>query len=153
MIRSFRANLRVFAYLDVQRCANRMYSEALAEQSQVECKPEYPPIVDECFYSRKVRDRKKWHNKVKDLSTVEEKLFELNMPRYYGWRSYTLEEHRVPYNCLRTIQSITKTYIHEKAALPSFYDNIINDEALDSCVQDVKSQIQEALLLQYAIAR
>ena len=37
--------------------------------------PQYPPILDTSYEARKRRTDEQWHEKVKALKTVEEKLF------------------------------------------------------------------------------
>ncbi|KAG8225414.1 hypothetical protein J437_LFUL004614 [Ladona fulva] len=75
----------------------------------------YPEIEDTSYLPTKQRERKKWHEKIKSLSTVEEKLIEVNMPSYYGFRCVDLSEGVIPYDSLNFTQSITRTYFIEEA--------------------------------------
>lgn len=45
---------------------------------------EYPPIVDPSYYKSKARETLKWHEKIKKITTIEEKQIELNLKKYYG---------------------------------------------------------------------
>ena len=109
----------------------------------------YPPILDLSRPARKRREREEWHTKVKKLGTVEEKIFELNMPRYYGWKVLKLTEGLIPYDPLPKAQFLTKTHIVEEPKLPSFYDNLLTAEEIDASVQQMKNQVEDALVFEY----
>ncbi|XP_025075488.1 uncharacterized protein LOC105432645 [Pogonomyrmex barbatus] len=114
----------------------------------------YPPIEDLSNWKSKwKKTRQAWHDKIKNLETVEEKLFEINMPRYYGWKSLILNEHVVPYNSLSHVQYITRTHVVKESGLPTYYDNIISTEQLDNLVQVIKSDIENDIIFEYCIKR
>lgn len=111
--------------------------------------PIYSPIED---YSRKGRKRKREEylsNTIKDLETVEEKIFKINMPRYYGWKSLILNEHVVPYNGLTHAQHITKTHIVKELGLPAYYNSVISNEQLDNLIQEIKSSIEDTIVFEH----
>lgn len=109
----------------------------------------YPPILDLSLRGRIKRRRDLWHDKIKKLETVEEKLYGINMPHYYGWKSLHLEEGNVPYNSLDHAQYITRTHVINDSKLPEFYDAVITNEQLDSMVQTVKHHIENIITFEY----
>ncbi|XP_058792079.1 large ribosomal subunit protein mL65 [Phymastichus coffea] len=121
----------------------------LKENENKGIEPHYPPILDLSRRARQSRNREKWHNKVKSLGTIEEKIFELNMPRYYGWKAFTLKEGILPYDPLPQAQYITNTHIANEPKLPSYYDSVISLEILDASVQQIKSQVEDMLAFEY----
>lgn len=108
----------------------------------------YPPILDLSKNSTKRRAKEEWHNKIMKLKSVEEKLFGLNMPYYYGWKSLLLKEGFIPYNSLQHTQYITKTHLVDDQKLPDIYDTLCTPEQLDSLVQCVKQPIQDAIIFE-----
>ena len=46
---------------------------------------------------------------VKSLSTVEEKLYHVNKPKYYGWQSVIVEASRIQPTSLEFAQYVTNT--------------------------------------------
>lgn len=58
---------------------------------------------------------------VRSLRTVEEKLFYLNKPKYYGWYSSIIDPSRIGYGSLDFIQYATWT--HVVSELPERYQN------------------------------
>lgn len=53
---------------------------------------EYPPILDNSYKSKINRKTLEWRKKIEKISTIEEKLIELNIPRYYGYKVCMLGE-------------------------------------------------------------
>lgn len=113
----------------------------------------YPPTEDLSWKAKWKRKRQEWHDKIKSLETVEEKLFEINMPRYYGWKSLILKEHFIPYDALSHAQYFTRTHIVKESGLPAYYNNIISTEQLDRMVQAIKSDIEDNIIFEYCIRR
>ena len=129
---------------------------AVSEVSKSEAKdvePIYPSIEDISFKAKCKRKRQAWHEKIKSLETVEEKLFKINMPRYYGWKSLILKEHIIPYNSLSHAQYFTRTHIIKEFDLPTYYNTIISTEQLDRIVQSIKSDIEDNIIFEYCIRR
>lgn len=116
-------------------------------------KPIYPPIEDVSWRAKWKRDKQVWYDKIKSLETVEEKLFELNMPRYYGWKSLILKEHFIPFDALSHAQYYTRTHIVKESGLPEYYNNIVSNEQLDRIVQAIKSDIEDNIIFEYCIRR
>ncbi|XP_029668999.1 39S ribosomal protein S30, mitochondrial [Formica exsecta] len=115
--------------------------------------PVYPPIEELNWKARLKRKKQTWHEKIKSLKTVEEKLFEFNMPRYYGWKSLFLNEHVIPYNSLSHAQYITRTHIIKEPGLPAYYNNVISTEQLDCIVQAIKNDIEDNIIFEHCIRR
>lgn len=113
----------------------------------------YPPIEDLSLKARSKRKKQAWHEKIKNIYTVEEKLFELNMPRFYGWKSLFLNEHTIPYNSLSHAQYITRTHVIKESGLPAYYNNVISTEQLDSIAQAIKSDIEDNIIFEHCIRR
>ncbi|XP_036343987.1 39S ribosomal protein S30, mitochondrial-like [Rhagoletis pomonella] len=69
----------------------------------------YPEIQDLSFRARKKRESESWHEEIRRVPTVEEKLIKINMPRYYGYKVVKLSDSKVPYNSLPAMQHYTRT--------------------------------------------
>lgn len=111
---------------------------------------EYPKIIDLSFRAQQRRKYEKGQEYIKRQTTVEEKLIAINMPRYYGFPCVMLNENIVYYASLEHAQYLTRTHIMSSSTLPSFYDNIISAETLDQIVNNVRSEIEQVLLLEYS---
>ncbi|EFN77238.1 39S ribosomal protein S30, mitochondrial [Harpegnathos saltator] len=109
----------------------------------------YLPIEDTSFKARKKKMRQTWYEEIKNLETVEEKLFKVNMPRYYGWKLILLEESKIPYNSLKYIQYITRTHVMKEPGLPIHYNNVISTEQLDNIVEAVKNNIADDIAFEH----
>lgn len=109
----------------------------------------YPPILDLSYKAKVKRKNEEWHNKIKKLETVEEKLIGINMPRYYGWKSLNLKEGFVPYNSLQHAQYITHTHVINNNKLPEFYDTIITPEKINALVQIIKQNVENIIIFEY----
>ena len=109
----------------------------------------YPPIIDrQSKADRKIEAEAK---KITGLPTVEEKLIELNAPKYYGWWACQLSDHKIPYGGLPFYQFATRTAVQE--GLSAIYST--TDEAVSQYLPIVKSHLSELILqeFEYAIPR
>ncbi|XP_076258668.1 mitochondrial ribosomal protein S30 [Rhynchophorus ferrugineus] len=106
--------------------------------------PQYPPILDLSFEKRLERKKEVMHEEIKKVKTVEEKQIKLNMPRYYGFKTYVLLEEMIPYNDLHFVQHITRTHLIKNNTLPDYYNNIDESENLT----EISEILQEALLME-----
>ncbi|XP_011694126.1 PREDICTED: 28S ribosomal protein S30, mitochondrial [Wasmannia auropunctata] len=122
-------------------------------ETEVAVEPIYPPIQDISWKAEWKRKRQAWHDKIKGLETVEEKLFEINMPRYYGWKSLILQEHTIPYDSLSHAQYYTRTHIVKESGLPAYYNSVTSNEQLERMVQAIKSDIEDNIIFEYCIRR
>lgn len=113
------------------------------ENEEYNTTPQYPPILD--LSREKMLERKKEavYDEIKSVKTVEEKQIKLNMPRYYGFRSYMVSEDEIYYNDLSFIQHITRTHIIKNKGLPDYYNTIETDN-----IAEIRNGIEEALLME-----
>lgn len=119
---------------------------ALLNENEYTESPIYPPILDMSLSSRKRREREELYDKIKNINTVEEKQIALNMPRYYGWVSIIFQENKIPFNALPLVQFFTRTHFKSIDQLPQFYTETSN--IADSIAQEIKSQIEDCLLIE-----
>ncbi|XP_012528781.1 28S ribosomal protein S30, mitochondrial [Monomorium pharaonis] len=131
----------------------KRYSTSAVSEVKSEIKdaiePVYSPIEDLSWKAKQKRNKQAWHDKIKGLETVEEKIFEINMPRYYGWKSLILKEHVIPYNTLSHTQYYTRTHIVKESGLPAYYNNVISTEQLDRMVQEIKNDVEDSIIFEY----
>lgn len=113
--------------------------------------PHYPPILDTSYEARKRRMVERWHEKIKALKTVEEKLFEINIPRYYGRKCIMLWEDSIPYNSLSFTQHVTKTHLREFTNLAPYSTDL--EEESNKLLEHVKPWIEEALVFEFKYRR
>lgn len=108
-----------------------------------------PPIRDLSYAGRRVIARKLWYTKVLKLGTVEEKIYELNMPKFYGWRPYVIREGVMDYDPLPKIQYMTRTCVMKEPGLPDYYNSLMSEQELDDYVKQIKGQIEDAVALEF----
>jgi small subunit ribosomal protein S30 len=113
--------------------------------------PQYPQILDTSYEARKQRMAERWHEKIKSLNTVEEKLFEINMPRYYGRKCIQLWEDSIPYNSLSFAQHVTRTHLQKYTNLAPYSTDL--EEEANRLLEHVKPLIEEALIFEYKYRR
>jgi small subunit ribosomal protein S30 len=113
--------------------------------------PQYPPILDVSYEARERRKRDDWHEKIRSLKTVEEKLFEINMPRYYGWKPIMLFEESIPYNSMSFAQHVTRTHFREFKDVPRYSTDL--EEESQKLLEQVKPWIEDALVFEYKYRR
>lgn len=109
--------------------------------------PNYPPIEDLSFQSKLRKKRTQWHDHIKALETAEEKLYALNIPRYYGYKTLMLNDNTFTYNCLPLMQHCTRTALHVDG-LPKNYEN--NQEKAAKFLTTIKSDIEDAILFEHS---
>ncbi|XP_015601452.1 28S ribosomal protein S30, mitochondrial [Cephus cinctus] len=127
----------------------RNYSVPASSEKHEKKAPQYPPIQDQFFKERRRRTYEKWHEDIKSIKTVEEKLFKINVPRYYGWKSLMMHEYQIPYNSLDQAQYITRTHLVKDMKLPSYYETLLGSDQLDHIVQEIRSQVEDAIAFEY----
>uniref|UniRef100_A0A182VW83 28S ribosomal protein S30, mitochondrial n=1 Tax=Anopheles minimus TaxID=112268 RepID=A0A182VW83_9DIPT len=103
--------------------------------------PEYPAIQDLSYPARKKRERQTWHQKIAKLSSVEEKLYEINMPKYYGYKTNMLTDEKFPYNIKPFVQYATRTCFQK--GLPEFYDPLKEEAA--KILQTVQGELEDTI--------
>ena len=109
-------------------------------------KVQYPPILDRSKKAAVERAKIKWHEEVKNVTTVEGKLIKVNMPAYWGLRTTPLENDEYHYNCFPHFQHWTRTQYEE--GLPKHWFKRSTEE-IDGLVNKIREQIIEAVSFQY----
>ena len=127
------------------RIVLRLFSQpataATTELSEYTDKPIYPEIISNSYDSKKLRKYEEWHDQIKNLNTIEEKLIKINMPRYYGHKSVILSDGKFPYNCLPLTQHYTRTALTETQ--PNYLTT--NPELVNSFTEQIKSDVVDAI--------
>lgn len=105
---------------------------------------EYPAIQDQSYRVKKNRKRLEWHEKIKKIGTIEEKLIEINLPKYYGYKCTILNDREYPYNTLPFFQYATNTQFVEEA---DGHAAASEEEAktIENFLNQIKSDIQDAV--------
>ncbi|ENN71725.1 hypothetical protein HUJ04_006196 [Dendroctonus ponderosae] len=123
--------------------ARSFSSPAVQEDDEYTASPQYPPILDLSYKKKLDRSFEKNRTEIRNVKTVEEKQLKLNMPRYYGFKTFMFHEDHIPYNCLPIAQHITKTHLIQDKELPAYYQNV-SAENLETIAKD----IEEAVLME-----
>lgn len=102
---------------------------------------EYPPIVEHSYSAGTIRKKQVWRDKIKQIGTIEEKLIEINMPKYYGYKCVMLEKD-YPYNTLPFFKYVTNTELVEVEN----FTTKTEDEAkkIENFLNLIKSDIHDA---------
>lgn len=135
--------IRHLKYSNIRYFSSKITAAEDTEQSE---NVEYPPILDLSKKAEAERRKVAWHNEVKKLNTIEEKLLKVNMPYYYGLRTTPLENDEYLYNCLPFMQHWTRTQIEN--GLPSGWYHRPTEE-IDSLANSIRDQFIEAIAFQY----
>uniref|UniRef100_A0A182JRH0 28S ribosomal protein S30, mitochondrial n=1 Tax=Anopheles christyi TaxID=43041 RepID=A0A182JRH0_9DIPT len=136
--RNFRPNLWYIGRHGQRALASRPLPSKEHEYTN---QPVYPPIQDLSFPAKKKRERESWHQKIAKLSSVEEKLYEINMPKYYGYKMNMLTDDKFPYNIKPFMQYATRTCFQR--TLPQFYDPL--KEEADKILATTQSELEDAI--------
>ena len=80
----------------------------------------YPPIsryrTDDEKSAAKARDL------VRECDTVEEKMYQINRPKYYGWWSYIMQPDKIPADLLGNLPPpLTSYYIFNESGKVFFF--------------------------------
>lgn len=125
--------------------SRRISSYFQPSESEYVSKAVYPPILDLSREARKERKIETIAQNITELGTVEEKLVELNAPKYYGWWALNLNERAISYNALPFTQFSTRTCLVNE--LPSIY-NDVEAIALKS-LPAVKDKLKDLILQEF----
>ncbi|KAH8356563.1 hypothetical protein KR200_002867 [Drosophila serrata] len=108
--------------------------------------PVYPEIRNLTYKARKQRNAADWHEEIRQVPTVEEKLIKINMPRYYGYKVVEFNDAKIPYNALPITQHYTRTVL-EKAQQGAKTENKAPEKAGadDAVFKAVREDVIEAL--------
>ena len=110
--------------------------------------PSYPEITDTSKCAEARRNILAKHKKIEALNTVEEKLFALNLDKYYGWKSLILKEGGYPYNFLPFVKHITRTYLKEVSNADFHKAQRLNLDECQELLNRVRPHLQDALLFE-----
>ena len=129
----------------------RISSYFQPSESEFTSEPVYPPILDLSYEAVKDRKIEEIAQKITNLPTVEEKLIELNEPKYYGWWACRLRERQIPYDALPFTQFATRTCVANE--LPPIYTGM--EEIASNAVPLIKDKLSDLILqeLQYVEKR
>ncbi|XP_056641421.1 39S ribosomal protein S30, mitochondrial [Diorhabda sublineata] len=122
----------------------RYSSTVIRHEEEYTATPNYPPILDISYKKTRERKTDALYEEIKAVKTVEEKQIKLNMPRYYGYKSYLLYEDKCDYNNLALTQHVTRTHLITNETLPEFYSGINVDEVTNK----LKAKIEEAVSIE-----
>lgn len=123
-------------------------TSALSTDSEYTAEPEYPVIRDLSFKGRKQQTVSDWHDEIRRVATVEEKMIKVNMPRYYGYKVVDFNDTKMPYNALPLMQHYTRTVLEqEQVPSPAEATTETNDKKqnLDAIVKAAREDVIEAL--------
>jgi small subunit ribosomal protein S30 len=101
---------------------------------------EYPPIVDTSLKAKKQRQFMEVQEKVKKCPSIEEKIIQINMPKFYGFKCLMLNDRVYPYNSLPFVQYITKT---DYQTLPNIGEE--ESKSIDVFMNLIKAEFLDAL--------
>ncbi|XP_066983113.1 large ribosomal subunit protein mL65 [Macrobrachium rosenbergii] len=117
-----------------------------ATASEYSPEPEYPPILDMSRGALRRRKKEAWHEKVKNLPTVEQKLIELNMPKYHGYWACQIKDDWHKVNGGNFLRYATRTHVTKD--FPVEYYGGVKGEA-DELAQRIQGQVEDLILLHY----
>ncbi|CAG9772137.1 unnamed protein product [Ceutorhynchus assimilis] len=113
------------------------------EDDEYSATPQYPPILDLSVEKKLERKRATKSDEIRNAKTVEEKQLKINMPRYYGFKSFMFFEEHIPYNSLSLAQHVTRTHLIKTKDLPEYYQNIDVED-----LEIISKDVQETLLME-----
>jgi len=94
----------------INRLLSRLSHNAVAVSEYTET-PEYPQITDTSVEARRQRTKEEWHDEIASLPTIQQKLMEINMPKYYGYWSCQMNSSKHNLNALEFVQYATRTHV------------------------------------------
>jgi Mitochondrial 28S ribosomal protein S30 (PDCD9) len=121
-----------------------LVTNALANQEEYNRLARYPEIKDISAKARKVEKNEAYHEEVKQLNTVEEKLIKLNMPKYYGFKCIMLHDKKFPYNSLPMSQYACRTHFEELADLSVLFGKNIQEKSASFKTRIIK-ELEETI--------
>ncbi|KAI8035585.1 28S ribosomal protein S30, mitochondrial [Drosophila gunungcola] len=132
-----------------KRCLAGQSLQANVADSEYSAEPAYPEIQDPSFKARKQRDASEWHEEIRKVPTVEEKLIKINMPRYYGYKVVDFNDSKIPYNALPLTQHYTRTVLEDLPQATGSGSQAVKEEgdkpSEDAGFKAVREDVIEAL--------
>lgn len=126
--------------INIRRYTTETLSETV--NNEVTTAPVYPPIQELTPKKKRERRRLEWHEAVKKLNTIEEKLIKVNMPKYWGYQMMKLYDDFFAYDCLPYIQHWTRTLYED--GVPKDWCKRSTEE-IDKHVNLLMGPIEEAI--------
>lgn len=102
---------------------------------------QYPPIPG--HKNKKETDDAKAKSFMNKLKTVEEKQYQINRPKYYGWYSYKLYQDWIPADGKDFLQFATQTRVID--GLPSCYHSQ-EDDNVDKLVDQIAPLVEQLVI-------
>ncbi|KAF5273039.1 hypothetical protein FQR65_LT04781 [Abscondita terminalis] len=119
---------------------SRCYSTAVSPLEDEYTKtPQYPKILDLSRFHVRKREMQECSDSIKAVKTIEEKQIKLNMPKYYGFKTFLLSEEDIPYDNLSFTQHVTKTHliVNDQLPLGDLTEGSVNFKALRDDIEEV----------------
>jgi len=104
--------------------------------------PNYPKIPQ--FKSKEEKCIAKTKESVKQLGTVEEKMYQINRPKYYGWYSYMIRPDYVAADLLGFSQFATWTRVQN--GLPDYFQQPKLEEESSKIISEIGGLIEQVIL-------
>ncbi|KAK8751009.1 hypothetical protein OTU49_015091 [Cherax quadricarinatus] len=124
----------------------RAHSHEAVAQTDYTDTPQYPEIMDTSRKAVKMRKKAEWHEKIECLPTVEQKMMELNMPKYYGYWSCHLNDVRPTLLGVDFVQYATRSHVVK--GLPGQYYTQVEAQA-DILTPKIQDKIQHLIDLNF----
>lgn len=129
--------------------ATKFIASSQVESSPLADEVVYPKIYDTDRKAAKVRVAESFGDELRRIKTVEEKTIKLNMPRYYGWKTWIFDEGHIRYDSGGLHQHMTKTHVASVDGLPDVYDQlVIGPEKLEEMVNLVREDVKDAVVME-----
>jgi small subunit ribosomal protein S30 len=126
------------------RHCRSLVTNALANQDEYNRLAQYPEIKDTSIKARQEEKTRAYHEEVKQLKTVEEKLIKLNMPKYYGFKCIMLNDKKFPYNSLPLSQYACRTHFEPLDNLSSLFSKSVQEKCATLKTRIV-NELEEAI--------
>ena len=116
-----------------------IHGPALPSEDELYDKVAKYPEIDR-FRNETEKAEHKTRTEIKALKTVEEKQYFVNLPKYFGWRTFLLDASYLPPSCLPSVQFLTNTTLVDDQ-LPDVYKSLDVSKEAEELVPLIKSAI------------
>lgn len=104
-------------------------------------KPLYPPIPQ--YRSENEKRVSVAKEAVKNMSTVEEKMYQINRPKYFGWYSYLIDPNYLPVDILDFSKFSTWTHVVDE--LPEYFTNKAVEDEANTILAEISPLLEQVL--------
>ncbi|KAK4298493.1 hypothetical protein Pmani_029168 [Petrolisthes manimaculis] len=146
---------RCLQVLRSQKCPARhlrQYNKSAVSVSEYTDTPQYPPILNTSKRATWQRKKDTWHHNINNLATVEQKMVELNLPKYYGYWSLGFKDVRPKILGYDFCRYATRTHIHEEegggGGLPMGYYDDVRPQA-ETLIPMVVDKVEQLIQLNF----